>query len=129
MSQNDINTIRQFQIGLNALDLTVIDRYVAPNYISHVPGIPPSKNEWKSFLLQEINAFEEIVSIIETVYEEGGRVYLILTEEFRQIAPFLGHPPDYIRYRMTTVNPYRVENGLIKEIYPSTVIYNQPQPE
>jgi curved DNA-binding protein CbpA len=118
---SDIEVVQQYQIGLNSHDLSVIDRLVADNFISHVAGIPQNKNEWKDLILQQIAAFEEYLSIIEKIYVQSGRVYYVLTEEFRQIAPFMGDLPNFKKIRMTTIESFRVENGLIMEIFPSTV--------
>jgi hypothetical protein len=114
--------IRRFQSSLNALDLSAIDRFVSPRFISHVEGIPSNKALWKQALKDEIRAFQDITCSIDAIYEEGDRVFLQMTEEYRQIAPFFGRRIDGRKRRLTLLNSYRVENNLIAEIYPATVL-------
>ncbi len=114
--------VRQFQAGLNANDFSVVDRYVAPSYVSHDPNIPSDKTEWKLFLAEMAKAHYEYYTSIDEVYEEEGKVYVKLTEEYRQIRALFGNPPDFKRCRKTCVEAFAVAGGLITEVFPPRVL-------
>jgi predicted SnoaL-like aldol condensation-catalyzing enzyme len=125
MTLSPIEVVQRFQQGLNAHDLTVIDRYVAPVYHTHGDGAPEDKSAWKASILEEINAFQEISDSIDDIYIDGDLVYMQTTEVFRQIKPFMGEPPNFKIYTTTIVFPYRVVNGLITDMYPATILKSE----
>jgi hypothetical protein len=114
--------VRRFQLRLNALDLSAIDRYVSSNFISYTEDIPSNKALWKELLKEEFRAFQEISCTIDSIYEDGDRVFLQLTEEYRQVAPLLGRRVDRRKIRRTLVNSFRVVNNRITDIFPPTVL-------
>jgi hypothetical protein len=114
--------IRRFQTRLNALDLSAIDCYVSPRFISHAEDIPSNKALWKQALKDQLRAFHATFCSIDAIYEEGDRVFMQLTEEYLQVASTFGRRLQERTSRVTLLRSFRVVNQKIVEIFPPTVV-------
>ena len=103
---------------LNGGNLASIDEIMAPAYVGHVPGFPPSDREGdKQLIAMFHHAFPDLRFTLEDQIAEGDRVVHRLSVVGTHRGEFMGIPPTHRRVSVTGVNINRFENGQIIEAW------------
>src|SRR5436190_18913356 len=99
---------------LNNGNLSAIDEIMAPTYVGHVPGFPPSDREGdKQLIAMFRTAFPDLRFSVEDQIAEADKVVHRLAAEGTHQGTFLGIPPTNRRVAVTGVNINRFVDGRI----------------
>jgi predicted ester cyclase len=114
--QNKALDRRYVEEVLNKGDLGVIDEIMAPNYVGHVPGFPPSDREGDKQLIAMFRAaFPDLHFIIEDQIGEGDKVVHRLTARGTHQGDFMGIPPTGKQIIGTGININHFAEGKVVE--------------
>jgi len=103
---------------LNNGNLAAIDEIMAPTYVGHVPGFPPSdRNGDKQLIGMFRSAFPDLQFTIEDQIAEGDKVVHRLTAVGTHKGVLLGIPATNRRVTVTGVNINRFAGGRIVEAW------------
>ena len=94
--------IRKANEALNKKDLTVIDEFIAPDYIDHTNQIRGRENV-KKFYTRTFKDFPDIHRTIEDIIAEGDKVWI----RFKTT----GTAPSGKKIELTTVSILRIVDG------------------
>ena len=104
-----------FVEALNAHDAGRLRPLLSPGYIQHNRYVGPGVEGAVSFFEHFLAAFPDIVVRAEDVIEAGDRLVGRFTYEGTHRGPFFGAAPTGNRVKMTTIDIWRVEDGLLAE--------------
>jgi steroid delta-isomerase-like uncharacterized protein len=110
--------IRAFIAGLNEGDLSVIDRYMAPEFADHDPGragLPPGIEGFKQFFAAMKQAFPDTMVIPEDMVAEGDKVAVRFTVRGTHRGEFMGIAPMGKEVVVQGMDINRMANGKIAE--------------
>lgn len=97
-------------------NLAVIDEIMAPNYVGHVPGFPPSDREGDKQLIAMFRAaFPDLHFTLEDQIGEGDKVVHRLTGRGTHKGEFQGIPPTGKQVTVTGININRFAEGKVVE--------------
>ena len=103
---------------LNGANLAAIDEIMAPSYVGHVPGFPPSDREGdKQLIAMFRGAFPDLRFTIEDQIAEGDRVVHRLSATGTHRGEFMGIPATGRRVTVTGVNINRFAGGQVVEAW------------
>jgi predicted ester cyclase len=103
---------------LNSGNLAAIDQIMAPGYVGHVPGFPPSDREGDKQLIAMFHrAFPDLRFTLEDQIAEGDRVVHRLSVVGTHRGEFMGIPPTGRRVSVTGVNINRFADGRVVEAW------------
>jgi len=98
--------IRRANEALNKKDLTVIDEFIAPDYVDHTNQLRGRENV-KKFYTKAFKDFPDFHRTIEDIIAEGDKVWI----RYR----FTGTAPSGRKIELTTVSILRIVNGKVVE--------------
>ncbi len=103
----------------NAHNPEAIDKFMAPNYVHHDPGLPMVKdiNGYKAFVPATLAAFPDFHSTVNVILAEGDRVATRVTVTGTQLGEYRGLPPTGNEVNYTAVVFFRIEDGMIAETW------------
>jgi len=118
VEQNRVIDRRYVADVLNKGNLAAIDQIMAPNYVGHVPGFPPSDREGDKQLIAMFRAaFPDLQFTMEDQIADGDKVVHRLTATGTHRGEFMGIPPTNKRVRVTGVNINQFVDGKIVEAW------------
>jgi steroid delta-isomerase-like uncharacterized protein len=109
--------ILRYYEALNRRDLDALDDLVAPDIVRHEAGAVPGQASLKETLRLYHVGFPDLAHTIESVAVDGGLVWVRTRTAGTHLGPFLGHPPSGRRFAATGQSVYRVDAGMIREIW------------
>ncbi len=116
VEQNKALDRRYVEEVLDKGNLAVIDEIMAPNYVGHVPGFPPSDREGDKQLIAMFRAaFPDLHFTLEDQIGEGDKVVHRLTARGTHKGEFQGIPPTGKQVTVTGINiNYFVEGKVVE---------------
>lgn len=98
-------------------DLTNIDGYFAPTFVSHAnpPGTPPGGDSAKQFMQGLFTAFPDLTSNEDGVLGDGDKVAIQWTINATQTGDFFGMPPTGKAIQVSGMDVLRVKDGQFVE--------------
>ena len=103
---------------LNNGNIDAIDEIMAPEYVGHVAGSPPSNREGdKQFIGKLHAAFPDIHFTLEDQIAEGDTVVHRLTARGTHQGEFNGIPPTGKQATVTAININRFAGGKVVEAW------------
>ncbi len=101
----------------NKQDLSVIDEYVAADYVDHntLPGIPPGRDGFRAVSNMLASAFTDPEVTIEDQITEGNVVVSRWSSTSTNSGEFMGVPATGKRVSIQGIDISRIEGGLVVE--------------
>lgn len=102
----------------NTGDLDACVELLTPGFIANVAGAPEpgiGRDAWKQNALMFREAFADLQVKIEDIFGGGDRVAVRLTFQGTHTGPFFGMPATGRTVAFSSVEIYRVEDGLLAE--------------
>jgi predicted ester cyclase len=116
VEQNKALDRRYVEEVLDKGNLAVIDEIMAPDYIGHVPGFPPSDREGDKQLIAMFRAaFPDLHFTLEDQIGEGDKVVHRLTARGTHTGEFQGIPPTGKQVTVTGININHFVEGKVVE--------------
>jgi predicted SnoaL-like aldol condensation-catalyzing enzyme len=116
VEENKVIDRRYIDEVLNKGNVAVIDEIMAPNYVGHVPGMPPSDRDGDKQLIGMFHAaFSDIHFAIEHQIAEGDKVVHHGTMHGRHTGEFMGIPPTGKEVTMSGININHFVDGKVVE--------------
>jgi predicted ester cyclase len=111
--ENKASGRRFIEEALNRGNLAVADELAAPSFVDHSlpPGVPPTLEGLKSFLMQFRAAFPDLHYTIEDQIAEGDRIVQRLTGTGTMKGDFQGMPASNKSARWSEIHIARWANG------------------
>ena len=102
---------------LNKHNVTVVDKYYAPNFIQHSPTMGQGRQGFKQFFTPFFLAFPDIHVTIEHMLTENSIVLVFLNWTGTHKGEFQGMPATNKQINMRTADLFRIDttNGTIIE--------------
>ena len=102
---------------LTERDLSVVDRYFAPGFVSHnnPPGLPPGVDGVKQFFAMFRDAFPDAGVRIDEIVADGDRVAVATTLTGTHEGELMGVAPTGRAVEVTGIDIVRIEDGKIAE--------------
>ena len=94
--------IRKVNEALNKKDLTLIDEFMAPDYVDHTNQLR-GREDVKQFYTRAFKDFPDFHRTIEDIIAEGDKVWVRVK--------FTGTAPSGKKIELTTVSILRIVNG------------------
>jgi steroid delta-isomerase-like uncharacterized protein len=104
-----------FDTVWNKGDESVVDVYLAPDYVEHSPGWEPGREGYKKTAQQYRNAFPDINVTIEDEIAAEDRVVHRWTWRCTFKGPLFGFQPTGNKVEFTGITIVRLANGQIAE--------------
>lgn len=107
---------RQFEIGINGRDLTVLDD-LADDFVDHgaPEGLPPGREGTRIFLTALFGWASDLQVEILDLVAQGDRVVVRNRWTGTHEGPIFGHPPTGRRFEMDGIVMWRVAEGRLAE--------------
>jgi predicted ester cyclase len=101
----------------NNQDLSVIDEYVAADYVDHnaLPGFPPGRDGFRAVSNMLASAFTDPEVTIEDQITEGNVVVSRWSSTSTNSGEFMGVPATGKRVSIQGIDISRIEGGLVVE--------------
>jgi predicted ester cyclase len=116
--ENKVTDERYVREVLNGNNLAAIDEIMAPNYVSHIVGFPPSDREGdKQFIGMLRVAFPDLEYVVDAQFAEGNQVLHRMTTHGTHQREFMGIPPTFKKVVVQVVNINTFENGRVVEAW------------
>ena len=98
-------------------DLSVVDRYFAPDFVSHnnPPGFPDGVDGVKQFFAMFRDAFPDAGVRIDEIVDAGDRVAVATTLTGTHRGELMGVQPTGRAVEVTGIDIVRIEDGKIAE--------------
>jgi steroid delta-isomerase-like uncharacterized protein len=109
--------VRCYYDALNRKDFNSLDEILAPNLVHHGIRTVTSRDALKAMLIAYREGFPDLRHSIEDVVVQVDRIAIRTTTSGTQTGPFLGHPPSGRSFTATALSLYRLDSGLIQEIW------------
>ena len=94
--------IRKVNEALNKKDLTLVDEFMAPDYVDHTNQLR-GREDVKQFYIKVFKDFPDFHRTIEDIIAEGDKVWVRVK--------FTGTAPSGKKIELTTVSILRIVNG------------------
>jgi len=96
-------------------NLEVLDEVVAPNYIEHQSGLPPSREGLKAIITELRRIFPDLTFTIEDMTVDGDKVWGLFRARCTHRGEMMGFPPTGKTMEITVIDIIRVQNGKLVE--------------
>jgi steroid delta-isomerase-like uncharacterized protein len=114
----NIGLLRRAFAAFNRSDLDACIKLIAPDFIINIPGLPaPATGHvaWRQNAQDMRTAFPDLEATIEDVFGAGDRVAVRLSFRGTHKGPFHGIPPTGQPVAFTSVEIYRIADGVFAE--------------
>lgn len=121
--ENKARVRQAFDEFINRKNLTVVDDYVAPNYVGYYSAVPEpvrGRDEFRQFLQLYHQAFPDLRVTIDDAFAEGDKVAVRLTLRGTHQGELMGLPPTGKAVTVSAINLFQIENGQAVEQRAST---------
>ncbi len=119
MSEENKALLQQFVDGMNAKDLSVIDRIVDADFVEHDPGPGQGKGKGpeglKRMMQMFYTGFPDLKVTVKQMIGEGDLVAGAMTTEGTQTGVFMGIPGSDKKVSFSEMHMVRVASGKIVE--------------
>jgi predicted ester cyclase len=101
----------------HAGDLSVIDEFVAPDFVDHnaPPGLPPGREGFKLLAQAWRSAFPDLTLAVDGLVAEGDLVTIAWTGTGTHRGELMGIPPTGVAGKLSGVNFNRLADGRLAE--------------
>jgi steroid delta-isomerase-like uncharacterized protein len=108
-----------FSDVVNRGRLELLDQLIAPDIRFHtpVPGLPQSRDGFRSFLRLYLEAFPDQLTTVDQLLVDGRYVVVRHTHKVRHTGPFLGMPPTGREATVAGVEIFRIQDDRIAEFW------------
>ena len=113
-----IELLRRSFDAFNRGDIDACVEVLAPDFIANIPGAPEpgrGRDAWKQNALMFREAFPDLQIEIDDIFGAGDKVAVRLMFRGTHTGPFLGIAATGREVAFSSVEIYRVENGLLAE--------------
>lgn len=117
MSGDPRALVRLYYDALNRRELDALDAIVAPDLQRHEPGAASGLAALKETIRAYHVGFPDLAHAVEMVVADAGLVAVRTRTTGTHLGPFLGHPPSGRRFSAAGQGVYRVDGGLIRELW------------
>lgn len=102
---------------LDARDLTAVDDYFAPDFVSHnqPPGLAPGRDGVREFFALVRDGLPDVDVAVDELVAEGDRVAVATTISGTHRGELFGHAPTGRRVAVTGIDVVRIRDGRIVE--------------
>lgn len=122
MSQENKELVRGWFEAYSRHDVDAVAEMMAPDVINN-----SSTNQGRDGVRAELDywysAFPDVSVVIEDLIEEGDRVVARLTASGTHRGEFMGAPPTGKQITAQEIDVFRLENGLIAEVWAAPDIF------
>jgi steroid delta-isomerase-like uncharacterized protein len=115
MSEGHHELARRFADMVGNRDIDALDTFTAVGHIDHNPAVPDGIEAQRAFWGQVFTAFPDITATLHDLVVEGDRVAARFEYQATHLGPFLGIPASGKQINLTSIDIWRVENGLLAE--------------
>jgi steroid delta-isomerase-like uncharacterized protein len=115
MTADHRRLIDQFVLMINKRDATLLDEFTAPDHIDHNPAVDNGIEANRAFWGQLFTAFPDLTVTVQDVVVSDDRVVGRFAYTATHLGPFLGIPASRRTIRLTSIDIWRIENGLFAE--------------
>lgn len=112
--QNKADLRRFVEEVFHQRDLGALGRWIAPEYVEHVPlppGFPPGREGLKRYIGALLAAFPDFRYTVEDILADGDKLAVRLTARGTHSGEFLGIPPTGKAVAWTEIHIPRIVNG------------------
>lgn len=106
---------RYLEAVWNEQDLSVIDQYIAPDYLQHAALVTQGREGVKRFFAMVRTAFPDARAQLEDLIAEGDRVVWRMSLTATHTGPFHSLPPSGKRVSWSVISIARMEGGMFRE--------------
>jgi cytochrome P450/predicted ester cyclase len=117
MTDDPRSCVLHYYKALNGRDFDALDSLVVPDLIRHEPGAAPGLAALKETIRLYQVGFPDLTHELELVVVDAGLVAVRTITTGTQVGPFLGHLPGGQRFSAAGQSIYRVEGGMIRELW------------
>jgi steroid delta-isomerase-like uncharacterized protein len=109
--------VQRLYDALNRRDFDALDEIVSPDLLHHsLPGMT-GRDGLKRTLIGYYQGFPDLNHSVEDVVVEADRVAVRTHNSGTHLGSFLGHAPSGRRFSATALSLYRIDGGVIREIW------------
>jgi steroid delta-isomerase-like uncharacterized protein len=107
----------EYEDGVNKQNLNIADEVFAPDYVGHLPGLPPVQglDAYKQVASGFYTAFPDLQTTVEDLIAEGDKVAVRHSWRGTHKRDFQGIPPTGKQVTFTSMDIYRIVGGKIAE--------------
>jgi predicted ester cyclase len=111
--ENKARTRSAYDEFINKGNVAAVEEYIAPNYLGHVPGLPPIQGVegFKQFITMLETAFSDRHVTIEDMVAEGDKVAVRYSQSGTHTGELMGLPPTGKQVRWTGMAILRIADG------------------
>jgi steroid delta-isomerase-like uncharacterized protein len=109
--------IERYYDALNRNDLEALDSLLAPGLVHHsLPGTA-GRDSLKEMQAHYRGGFPDLFHTVSDVVTEGDRTAVRTITKGTHLGTFLGHPATCRQFTAPAISLYRIEGGLIREVW------------
>jgi steroid delta-isomerase-like uncharacterized protein len=109
--------VQYFYEALNRRDLNALQEVVAPDMVHHSLVAGAGRDAFIRMLVEFHESFPDLFHRLEDVVVEGDRIAVRTMTTGTHLRPFLGHPPTGRSFGAPALSLYRIEGGLIRDVW------------
>ncbi len=118
-AEENKSLVRRYFEQVDTGDVTILDRFISPNYQDHnpppFPGLAPGLEGAKQSFALALAAFAEFRHVVEAQLAENDKVVTRVTGYGTHTGDFLGIPATGKEVKMAGIAIHRVANGKLAE--------------
>ena len=101
-----------FEEGMNNHNLSVVEQYVAPEYINHgIPGHNPGPEGFKEIILGFTNAFPDMIITQDEIIADGNTVATRGSWTGTNKGSFMGMPATGKQVKVSYIDFWKIKDG------------------
>jgi steroid delta-isomerase-like uncharacterized protein len=109
--------VQHFYDALNRRDLNALDGIVSADMVHHSLPIGAGRDAFIRMLVEFHEGFPDLFHTLEDVVVEGDRIAVRTMTTGTHLRPFLGHAPTGRSFSAPALSLYRIEGGLIRDVW------------
>lgn len=106
---------RVIEEGFGKGNLAALDEVVAPEFVEHQPGLPPTREGLKAAIAGLRRVFPDLTFTIEDMTADGDKVWGLFRARGTHRGEMMGLPPTGKSMEITVIDVIRVQNGQLVE--------------
>jgi steroid delta-isomerase-like uncharacterized protein len=106
---------RVIEEGFGQGNLAALDEVVAPDYIEHQSGLPPTREGLKAVITELRRIFPDLTFTVEDMTADGDKVWGLFRARGTQRGAMMGLPPTGKTMEITVIDIIRVQDGKLVE--------------
>lgn len=117
IEQNNLNTVKKILAAVNERNYEVLDSIMSADFKDHHPGIGDNVTSRENYkeALKYMHQALDMWAEVDFSFPHEDKVVTRVNLYGKHILPFMGIPPTDKEVHWTTIEVYRLDNGLIVE--------------